>query len=130
MLSDSGFAKVFNINGGLTSFRVNDVTSVCNLLSVQSNLPYTYISPGQLSKIIDKKKYTIIDLREDSSFRSISSDESKNAMGRFNNSINIPFKNLANNMGMIKDRKDILLVDEYGTESVKGAELLSQNGFK
>ncbi|MFL5789033.1 MAG: rhodanese-like domain-containing protein [Flavisolibacter sp.] len=128
MLADSGFTKVFNINGGLTSFRINDVNSVCNKLFVRSNLPFTFVSPKQLSHS-SLNEYIIIDVRDDSSFRSITNNEIKNSMGKFRNSINIPSSLLSEKLSLIPKTGKVLLVDEDGNESIKAAEFLTQQGF-
>ena len=128
LLADSGFEHVYNINGGLTNFRNNDFITVCEDVFVKSNLPFTYISPRQFAS--DKRNFYIVDLRSDSSYRSISSSQGSNVYGRLNGSTNIPFDQLSMQLTRIPKDRFVLLVDEAGNEGSKAAELLHNNGYK
>ena len=128
LLSDSGFAHVFNINGGLTNFRNNDFNKICEDVFVKSDLPFNYISPRQFAS--EKRNFYIVDLRDDSAYRSISSKSGSNVYGHLNGSINIPFDQLSMQLSKIPKDRPILLVDEAGSDGSKAAEMLHNNGYK
>jgi rhodanese-related sulfurtransferase len=130
MLADSGFTHVFNINGGLTNFRNNDYNGICENVFVKSGMPFNFISPKLLAATIEKKNYYIVDLRNDSSYKALSSEIGHNVYGYFSNSVNIPFNSFANHLQSIPKDKPILLVDEGGSESNKAAQELINNGYK
>jgi rhodanese-related sulfurtransferase len=130
MLYDSGFTHVFNINGGLTNFRNNDFNAICENVFVKSGMGFNFISPKLLAATFDKMNYFIVDLRNDSSYKGISSDIGHNVYGHFSNSVNIPYSSFTNNMQSIPKDRPILLVDEGGYESSKAAQQLINNGYK
>src|SRR6478672_4241555 len=64
LLADSGFTKLYNINGGLTNFYDQGIqSSNCSAYSIVTTVPYKIISPRQLANT--KTSYYIIDLRND-----------------------------------------------------------------
>src|SRR6185295_7069436 len=73
MLSDSGFTKLFNIDGGLTNFYVQGIAqNPCPGYTIVSNVKYKIISPKQLAELSrSMKPYFILDVRGDSSFKGI-----------------------------------------------------------
>src|SRR6478736_6736476 len=94
LLADSGFTKLYNVNGGLTNFYDQGIQSAdCNTYSIVSNVPYKIISAKQLAN--SKTSYYIIDLRDDSSFTGKSLDERVKMEGRFANAVNIPYEKFA-----------------------------------
>ena len=128
LLADSGFTKIYNINGGLTDFYNQGIQSnPCEGFEIQTSVPYKIISPKQLDEAGKKKSYFIIDLRSDSIFKNISSERSKTE-GHFKTATNIPFKNFS--VSAIPQSKPILLVDEFGNESPQAAKMLLDQGFK
>ncbi|MDP9229729.1 MAG: rhodanese-like domain-containing protein [Bacteroidota bacterium] len=132
MLSDSGFLKVFNINAGLTGFHLfqNDLSD-CSEVIMETNTPYTLLSPQQVSENISmKKSYFILDIRNDSVFNGSSTDERKKAMGRLSGAINIPFTKLESSLSAIPTNQPVLIVDDFGNESPKAALLLLGKGYK
>ena len=130
MLADSGFTKVFNINGGLTSFRIKDAEKVCANLYIQSQLPFTYISPNRLARNMSTENFYLIDLRTDSVCKGISKNTYSNALGKFRNAVNIPFDLLVQNPRLVPSGRKIVLIDETGNQSVKAALLLHKKGVQ
>ena len=126
MLSDSGFVKVFNINGGVSNLRMFDFKEECDLLT--TNLPYRIISPKALARE-KNTDYFILDVRTDSAFKGMALQERRNAYGKFKNAINIPASSIDQNLAAVPKDKKILIVDETGGESPAVAEKLAQNGF-
>lgn len=125
MLADSGFVNVYNINGGVSNLHQFGLKEECELLT--SKLPYRIISPLSLAKNGD---HFLLDVRPDSSFKSIATQERKNAFGRFKNAVNIPSALLEQKLASLPKNRKILIVDETGNESVAAAELLNQHGYK
>jgi rhodanese-related sulfurtransferase len=131
MLADSGFSKVFNINGGLTSIHLlsSDI-SVCPGVEVETNLPYKIITPSELNrKVSAGENFTIIDIRTDSVYNANSTDERRNALGRFEQALNIPLADLSARIKSMRVKYPILVVDDFGNESPKAISILKENGF-
>lgn len=128
LLADSGFTKVFNINGGLTNFYDQGIqTNPCDNYSIVTGVPYKIVSPKQLAE--NTTNYYIIDLRSDSAFTGKSLDERVKMQGRFTNAVNIPFEKFQTN-SVAFPAKPILLVDDFGVQSPVAAKILLDKGFK
>ena len=74
---------MYNVNGGLTAFRLLDAASLCPDWLVQTSINYNLLSPVQLAQSIASGKYFIIDVRTDSAFAAITTDAKRNALGKF-----------------------------------------------
>jgi rhodanese-related sulfurtransferase len=132
LLSDSGFTKIYNINGGLTDFYIEGIAdNPCASYIIERSAPYNIISAKQLDENTAKgTSYYIIDLRDDSTFRGISSNERNQASGKFKGAVNIPFTQFISQGSYTFPDKSILLVDNFGDESVEAAKQLASKGFK
>jgi rhodanese-related sulfurtransferase len=130
LLADSGFTKLYNINGGLTDFYNQGIESnPCAGLEIVTSVPYKILSSKELNaKVKHGQSYYIIDLRSDSIFRGISTEKTKSE-GHFNDAVNMPFAQLKTTTITVP-AKPILLVDEYGDESPKAAKLFIEKGYK
>lgn len=129
LLADSGFTRVYNINGGLGFFRAQGFIELCPETALHTNLKYKLVSPLQLARYTKELPYTVVDLRPDSSFRGISADAKQNALGRLAASKNIPYVTFATQGASLPKDKPILLVDDTGAESVKAAAWLIANDY-
>ena len=131
LLADSGFTKLYNINGGLTDFYNQGIESTpCQGLEIVTTVPYKILSSKEFNAGVKQgKSYHIIDLRSDSIFRGISTEKTK-AEGHFNEAMNLPFEKLTTTSAITVPAKPILLVDEYGDESPEAAKLLFEKGYK
>jgi len=131
LLADSGFTKLYNINGGLTDFYKQGIESnPCQGFEIVTTIPYKILSSGELNANVKQgKSFYIIDLRSDSIFRGISTEKTK-AEGHFNDAVNMPFEKLKANSAITMPSKSILLVDEYGDDSPEAAKLLVERGYK
>ncbi len=131
LLADSGFTKVYNVNGGLTDFYNQGIESnPCSGLEIVTALPYKILSSKEFASTIkDGKSYYIIDLRSDSIFKGIALEEKSKAQGHFNDAVNIPFDKFSTGSTTFPS-KPILLVDEYGSESPHAAKILIEKGYK
>jgi rhodanese-related sulfurtransferase len=131
LLADSGFTKLYNVNGGLTDFYNQGIeSSPCQGLEIVTTVPYKILSSKELNANVKQgTSYYIIDLRSDSIFREISTEKTK-AEGHFNEAVNMPFEKLKTTSAITIPAKPILLVDEYGDESPEAAKLLIDKGYK
>jgi rhodanese-related sulfurtransferase len=131
LLADSGFTKLYNINGGLTDFYNQGIESnPCHGLEIVTTVPYKILSSKEFNASVKQgKSFHIVDLRSDSIFRGISKEKTK-AEGHFNDAMNMPFEKLTSASAIDMPAKPILLVDEYGDESPEAAKLLFEKGYK
>ncbi|HPG12188.1 MAG TPA: rhodanese-like domain-containing protein [Chitinophagaceae bacterium] len=132
MLADSGFTKIYNINGGMTRLLLNRIElPECFNTMYETKMPYSIVSPAyMISKAQQNIPWTIVDLRDDSSYNAISSHEKNNTQGRLQAAMHIPFSELESKLSMIPKNKAVLFVDGYGEESPKAADLLVKKGYK
>jgi rhodanese-related sulfurtransferase len=131
LLADSGFTKLYNINGGLTDFYNQGIESnPCQELEIVTTVPYKILSSKELNaNVKNGRSYYIVDLRSDSIFRGISTEKTRSE-GRFSEAVNIPYEKLKTTSTITIPAKPILLVDEYGNESPNAAKLLFEKGYK
>lgn len=129
VLADSGFTRVYNINGGLNFFRSQGFIELCPETALHTNLPYELVAPLQLARHTGELPYTVVDVRPDSVFRGLAADLRLAALGRFPKAKNIPLASLATEATSIPQNKPILLVDETGSESIKAAAWLLSHGY-
>ena len=133
MLADSGFTKIFNINGGMTAMHYSGAKRIgCLKTLVETAYGYEIISANELCERQGKmnSKNFVLDVRPDSAFRHISRETKENAMGIIRGSVNIPLAELAGRLSEIpKGHGEIFVTDLYGDEASKAAVLLKQNGY-
>ena len=127
MLADSGFTNVFNINGGMTAliqnnYGLNDI--------YETKDKYRWISPAEFCKQVNLKNNFLLDVRSDSSYNATTINEISNSLGKLKPAVHIPFSNLENSLSKIPTDKKIIIVDEFGDESVTAANLLAAKGYK
>lgn len=131
LLADSGFTKVYNINGGLTEFNIMKENGIeCADQFFETNNKFNFLSPANLVSFLkNNKDVLILDIRKDSVFNGISLSEDLNAYGKLNNAVNIPYNSLASSLSRVPKNKKIILVDESGADAPKAAEILFDNGY-
>jgi rhodanese-related sulfurtransferase len=131
MLIDSGFTKVYNINGGLTTFNLIKETGIpCASSFYETGNKYKLLAPVDLLALLKKNKNVfLLDLRKDSVFNSISTNEMLNANGKLNNAINIPLEKVESSLSNIPKDKTVVLIDDGGNDSPKAADILFRNGY-
>ncbi len=132
ILSDSGFNKVFNINGGMTALHYTGVIKKpCLQPLFESINPYSLISAGDLcEKWSAREAPFILDVRSDSAFRHISLNAKENAYGFIRGSVNIPLEEVNFKLPAIPKEKEIIVTDIYGEGSANAAVILKKNGYK
>ncbi|MCX6317319.1 MAG: rhodanese-like domain-containing protein [Bacteroidetes bacterium] len=132
MLADSGFTKVFNVNGGITSVYYHSLyQSPCFQRLLETKNPYNFISATELCKKLqsDHSPY-LLDVRPDSAFRHISMDAKENAYGAFHRTVNIPLQELRSNWQQVPRQREIVITDIYGEDAALAAKLLCEKGYK
>jgi rhodanese-related sulfurtransferase len=132
MLADSGFNKVFNINGGMTALyytQANEKGCLPGLL--QSNNKYKIISGTEICQRLnaDKNDVFVLDVRPDSAYRHISLEPHTNAYGTVKGSVNIPVIDLPAKISVVPMGKDIIVIDLNGSDAAKAAALLKDKGY-
>ncbi len=132
LLADSGFTKVFNINGGLTDFYIQGIESaVCPGTKIVTTVPYQIVSAKEFENNMKQgTPYLLIDLRSDSAFRGTISDEKTRTTGKFSDAMNIPFEKLTKQQSLVIPDQPVLLIDQSGDESPLAAKFLVGKGKK
>lgn len=132
LLADSGFKKIFNINGGMTGLRQLPANgNQCVADKLESANGYAIISASDLCNKLSAQAGDIflLDVRPDSAFRHISTNAKFNAYGYFRSTINIPLAELEKNLGRVPGRKEIIITDLFGGDAAKAAAFLKQNNY-
>ncbi|MFL5741338.1 MAG: rhodanese-like domain-containing protein [Flavisolibacter sp.] len=132
LLADSGFTRIYNINGGLTNFYAQGIESdPCSSYTIETTVPYKIISSKQLSsRLASGKPYYIIDIRTDSVFNGLSASEKARIQGKFTSAVNLPFEKWNSNNSFVVPDKPVLLIDDDGDDSPKAAKMLMARGVK
>lgn len=131
MLADSGFTRVFNLNGGVTSLHYNDVLdNPCVAALFSTSNSYTLISAKDICDKLHKGTAVVIDVRSDSAFRHISRDAKENALGTIRGAVNIPLSKLRAEEQAIPWNREIILTDLYGDNAAAAAHILDSIGYK
>ena len=132
LLGDSGFTKVYSLNGGMTEVdREPDASFPCKASLYTSNLPYRLMGPEDAAVFIKDKNNVIIDIRPATQFNGTDTAEMTN-IGRIKGAINIPGTELDQSIAGLEKYKDrpILLYDLYTSNAMKAAARLTAAGFK
>jgi rhodanese-related sulfurtransferase len=132
ILADSGFKKIYNLNGGMSLINKSTESEFPGKSSnYLSGHPYQLVQKEQAYAIILDKDAIILDLRPKSQFNNTDSLEETN-LGHIRNAISLPADELDRRIEELvkyKDRK-ILLYDLHNSESSKAALKLKQSGFE
>lgn len=130
MLIDSGFVNVTNVNGGMSKYHLikNPTTKGLNELYETSN-KFKLLSPQGAYQLLTKNDVFVLDLRPDSVFRGISTSAVFNSFGHLKGAVNIPFSELPASLSSIPQNKPVLLIDNFGNENVKAAQMLIDKGY-
>ncbi|HYF30079.1 MAG TPA: rhodanese-like domain-containing protein [Chitinophagaceae bacterium] len=132
MLADSGFTNIINVNGGLSTYNIlSSAQALCKDQLYETNNSYKLVSPLDLCNFVSANKDVfVLDVRSDSAYRGIASDERQNAPGKLKAAVNIPMASLSGSLASVPASKKILIVDDFGNESPKAARLLVEKGYK
>ncbi|MGB8192156.1 MAG: rhodanese-like domain-containing protein [Chitinophagaceae bacterium] len=129
MLTDSGFTNIINVNGGLTTYNLLPAAAVCKDQLYQTANSFKFISPLDLCSFLNANKDAfILDVRSDSTYKGIATNERQNAAGNIKGSVSIPFASLESSLSQIPSGKKILVVDDFGNDAPRAALLLLKKG--
>ncbi|EEO28491.1 rhodanese-like domain-containing protein [Oxalobacter paraformigenes] len=109
------------------NFIRDNIFLICVALYCIGALAWPYIRKGakitnsQATKIINKGKTAIIDIRDQKQYQA----------GHILNAIHVPFSNLEQRVSKLEKFKGqpVIIVDESGKESDKAAAILKKEGF-
>lgn len=131
MLVDSGFTNIVNVNGGLTTYNLLPASQLCKDQLYETANTFKTVSPLELCSFLSSNKDVfILDVRKDSAFGAISTEERQNILGRINGSVNIPFASLEASLAKVPTNKKILVVDDFGNDATQAARMLKSKGYK
>ena len=133
MLADSGFTKVYNINGGLTALlALNPIDKACISSMLKTSNNFSIISSPELCRKLSAKfnSLLVLDVRPDSAWNRISSNPKVNAIGSLKGSRHIALSSLKEELSKIPKGKEIVVTDLNGTEAPLAAKMLRENGFE
>jgi rhodanese-related sulfurtransferase len=129
-LSDSGFTKLVNINGGMTLLNaLSDKEIPLKKAFYMTILPYKLIYPSLFIQKIRSKKTALLDIRADSAYQGIAINEWENSIGIIPNAEHISLKMLESQLSKLDKSKEWIIIDANGEESPKAAKILLNNGF-
>jgi rhodanese-related sulfurtransferase len=131
-LADSGFTKIYSLNGGMTEMdREPDAAFPCKPSIYMTNLPYRLIGPDDAAAFVSNRNNLVIDVRSPAQFDGADSVEAKN-IGRLKVAINVPEQTFDQSIPGLEKYKDrpILVYDLYTTNAIQVASRLTTAGFK
>jgi rhodanese-related sulfurtransferase len=129
MLADSGFTKVFNINGGMTALHASEQDCIQQLM--ESQKAYSVLPAAELCDLVKNKRNEIflLDVRSDSAWNRVSRFEKENGIGHLKGATHIARRDMATNLGQIPRDKHIIISDIGGAEPAFAALLLTKLGY-
>jgi rhodanese-related sulfurtransferase len=132
MLADSGFTKVYNINGGMTGLlQLPETSYACLYKQLTTKNNYTMLSAAEFCNKLsgNNRSAYLLDVRDDSSYNHISTDAKSNAIGIFNGSVHYSIEDINAGKAKIPKDKEIIITDIYGDDAVKAADMLVKNNY-
>jgi rhodanese-related sulfurtransferase len=131
LLSDNGFKKVYNINGGM-SVANESTTAVFPLKNsaIVTNNAYKNIASRDALDLMQEPGVLVLDVRKQNEFISKDSQYSKN-LGYIKNAVNIPVNGFQGKFKAmdISLSRTILVYDGDGSESADVAAEVSKMGY-
>jgi rhodanese-related sulfurtransferase len=131
-LADSGFTKVYSLNGGMTEVdREPDAAFPCKASLYTTSVPYKLMGPEDAAAFIRNKNNVVIDVRPAAQFNGTDTTEAKN-IGRIKGAINVPKANFDQSIPGLEKYKDkpILVYDLNVADAMTAASKLKAAGFK
>jgi rhodanese-related sulfurtransferase len=132
LLADSGFQKVYSLNGGMTELgRESTAAFPCKASLYTTSLPYKLMGPEDAAVFIRNKNNVVIDVRPAAQFNGTDSFEAHN-IGRIKGAINVPKTTFDQSMPGLEKYKEkpILIYDLYTADAMTAAAKLKAAGFK
>lgn len=132
LLADSGFTKVYSLNGGITEVdREPDAAFPCKASIYTTKVPYKLMGPEDAAAFIRDPNNLVIDVRPPDQFNGTDTMEGLN-IGRVRGAINIPKTGLEQSIPGLEKYKEkpILVYDLYTSDAMTAASKLKGAGFK
>jgi rhodanese-related sulfurtransferase len=132
LLSENGFKKIYNINGGMS--QVNEMDGKDFPFKDKVHVTHTnYVNVGAADAvrlIQNNPGIAIIDIRTEAEFNSRDSLQQNN-IGHLKNAINIPQADFPAKIDQyhISNKRPVLLYDLYGDNSMDVVDILRGKGF-
>jgi rhodanese-related sulfurtransferase len=131
-LADSGFTKVYSLNGGMTELdREPDAAFPCKASLYTTAIPYKLLGPEDAADFIRNKNNVVIDVRSPEQFNGTDTGEAFN-IGRIKGAINVPKTSFDQSIPGLEKYKEkaILVCDLYTSDAMTAASKLKDAGFK
>ena len=131
-LADSGFTKVYSLNGGMTEIdREPDAAFPCKASLYTTNIHYKLLGPEDAAAFIRDKNNVVIDVRSPAQFNGTDTGEAFN-IGRIKGAINVPKTSFDQAIPGLEEYRDrpILVYDLYTSDAMTAASKLNDAGFK
>jgi rhodanese-related sulfurtransferase len=131
-LADSGFTKVYSLNGGMTEVdREPAAAFPCKASLYTTKVPYRLMGPEDAAAFIRDRNNVVIDVRAAAEFNGKDTGEAFN-IGRIKGAINVPKSGFdASIAGLEKYKgKPILVYDLYTNDAMTAATKLIDAGFQ
>jgi len=131
-LGDSGFTKVYSINGGMTEFNREPAAAFpCKAALYTTSVPYKLMGPEDAAAFISDRNNIILDVRPSVQFNGTDTVPFNN-IGRIKDAINTPLADLDQSLPGLEKYKDkpILVYDLYTDKAMTAADKLKAAGFK
>ncbi len=132
MLADSGFTNVININGGMTGIlQLPTATNECVFKQLTTKNDFNMLSAQDFCSKLAKNssQLFVLDVRDDSAYNHVSTDAKINAYGTFKSAVHISLDKLKAGRANIPKDKDIVVIDLFGGDAAKAAEMLKKDNY-
>jgi rhodanese-related sulfurtransferase len=132
LLADSGFTKVYSLNGGMTEVdREPDAAFPCKASLYISSIPYKLMGPEDAVAFMGNKNNVVMDVRPATQFNGTDSIEANN-IGRIKGAVNAPIVNFDQSIPGLEKYKDrpILVYSLNVADAMTAASKLKVAGFK
>ncbi|HEY0355880.1 MAG TPA: rhodanese-like domain-containing protein [Flavisolibacter sp.] len=129
MLADSGFTKVYNINGGMTALLLEQANDCLKEMMV-SPPGYKMISPADLCERLSSPGHYLIDVRPDSVWERKTNNARWNALGYLKGTRHVSMQQLKKDMPAMDKARPVILTDISGSLAPEAAAMFIENGFR
>ena len=132
LLADSGFTKIYSLNGGMSEVdREPDTAFPCKASLYTTSVPYRLLGPEDAAAFIRDKNNVVLDVRSPAQFNGTDTAAAFN-IGRIKGAINAPKTSFDQSIPGLEKYKEkpILVYDLYTSDAMTAATKLKDAGFK
>ena len=132
LLADSGFTKIYSLNGGMTEVdREPDAAFPCKTSLYTTGINYKLMGPEDAAAFMSNTNNIVLDVRPAAQFNGTDSVEANN-IGRIKGAINVPKASFDQSIPGLEQYKDkpILVYDLSVSDAMTAASKLKAAGFK